>query len=367
MRFEREIASQCRKSCDFENALVSSVRAGPFGRRGWNRPGASGEASARPRRERCKVSPVPEPASSTLSVEVGEALRAHGPVVALESTIISHGLPSPLNLEVAKDLEALVREAGACPATVAVLDGVARIGLGPDELARVADGSAMRKLGRRDLPVAMALGESGATTVSATAWLAAAAGIRVFATGGLGGIHRGFSESFDESADLSVLSETRITVVSAGVKSVLDVPATLERLETLSVTVVGYGTESFPGFYLSSSGYPVDWTVRTPGEVAGIMQRQEEMGIASALLVANPVPEADQLDPAMHDRALAEAMRNADAEGVKGQRLTPYLLASLAESTHGASIEANIAAVRGNVRLGAEIAKAYAGLPRAAT
>ena len=187
------------------------------------------------------------------------------PIVALESTIIAHGLPRPRNLEVARELEAIVRDQGACPATIAVLDGVPCIGLEPDQLARVAEDPDLRKLGQRDLPVAQALGASGATTVSATAWLAAAAGIRVFATGGLGGVHRGFAESLDESADLAVLSRTRITVVSAGVKSILDVPATLERLETLSVTVVGFSTSSFPGFYLHSSGRPLDWTVTHAG------------------------------------------------------------------------------------------------------
>jgi pseudouridine-5'-phosphate glycosidase len=252
-----------------------------------------------------------------------------------------------------------VREQGACPATIAVLDGAPHIGLESDELVRVAGSPELRKLGRRDLPVAMALGASGATTVSATAWLAAAAGIRVFSTGGLGGVHRGFAESFDESADLDVLSSTSITVVSAGVKSILDVPATLERLETLSVTVVGFGTGSFPGFYLHSSGRPLDWTVTNAAQVAAIMRRQDVLGIVSAVLVANPVPEAQQLGPELHDRALAQALAAADAEGVTGQRLTPYLLAALAAATDGASLEANLAAVRGNVRLGAEIAIAF--------
>ena len=207
--------------------------------------------------------------------------------------------------------------------------------------------------------MALALGASGATTVSATAWLAAAAGIRVFATGGLGGVHRGFAETLDESADLGVLSHTRVTVVSAGVKSILDVPATLERLETLSVTVVGFATTTFPGFYLHSSGRPLDWTVATAAEVAGIMRQQDGLGIVSALLVANPVPEAEQLDPELHDRALAEALAGAEREGVSGQRLTPYLLAALVRATDGAALEANLAAVRGNVRLGARIAVAF--------
>jgi len=293
------------------------------------------------------------------SSEVAQAQQDGKAIVALESTIIAHGLPRPRNLEVARELEAIVRDQGACPATIAVLDGTAHIGLERDELVRVAGSTELRKLGRRDLPVAMALGASGATTVSATAWLAAAAGIRVFSTGGLGGVHRGFVESFDESADLDVLSRTRITVVSAGVKSILDVPATLERLETLSVTVVGFATGSFPGFYLHTSGRPLDWTVSSAAQVAAIMRRQDALGIASAVLVANPVAEAEQLDPELHDRALAQALTGAEAEGVTGQRLTPYLLASLVTATEGSSLEANLAAVRGNVRLGADIAIAF--------
>jgi pseudouridylate synthase len=291
--------------------------------------------------------------------EVEAARSARVPIVALESTLIAHGLPRPRNLDVARDLEAIVRQEGACPATIAVLDGVACIGLEDDQLVRVAEDPDMRKLGRRDVPVAQALGVSGATTVSATAWLAAAAGIRVFATGGLGGVHRGFAESFDESADLAVLSRTRVTVVSAGVKSILDVPATLERLETLSVTVVGFSTSSFPGFYLHSSGRPLDWTVNTPAEVADIMRRQDALGLCSALLVANPVPEPEQLDPELHDQALDDALAAAERDDVRGQRLTPYLLSSLVQATEGAALEANLAAVRGNVRLGARIALAY--------
>ena len=294
-----------------------------------------------------------------LSPEVEAARRTGVPVVALESTIIAHGLPRPRNLDVAGELEAIVRDEGACPATIAVLDGVARIGLEHEALARVAEDRDIRKLGQRDLPVAQALGASGATTVSATAWLAAAAGIRVFATGGLGGVHRGYTESFDESADLSVLSSTRITVVSAGVKSILDVPATLERLETLSVTVVGFSTSTFPGFYLHSSGQPLDWTVHTPAEVADIMRQQDALGLRTALLVANPVPEGEQLDPELHDQALADALAAAERDDVRGQRLTPYLLSSLVQATEGAALEANLAAVRGNVRLGAQIAVAF--------
>ncbi|MFB7556518.1 pseudouridine-5'-phosphate glycosidase [Streptomyces brevispora] len=296
-----------------------------------------------------------------LSAEVRAAVAAHRPVVALESTIIAHGLPRPRNLRVAEELEGLVRSAGAVPATVAVLDGRARVGLDKDQLERVAQDPAMRKLGHRDLAPALAAGASGATTVSATAFLAARAGLRVFATGGLGGVHRGWTETQDESADLRLLAGTGITVVCAGVKSILDVPATLQRLETLGVGVLGYGTDRFPGFYLSSSGEPVDWTVRSPEEVAEVMGAQDALGgPGAALIVANPVPEDEQLDPALHDRVLAEALESCRELGIAGQAVTPYLLDQLMRRTGGASLEANLAAVRGNVALAARIATAWA-------
>lgn len=292
--------------------------------------------------------------------EVRAARRAGAPIVALESTIISHGLPRPRNAEVARELEAIVRAEGACPATIAVLDGKARVGLDAAELERVANEMHLHKLGRRELPLAIAAKASGATTVSATATLAQRAGIAVFSTGGLGGVHRGYVESFDESADLLALAETPITVVAAGVKSILDVPATLERLETLNVTVVGYATAIFPGFYLHSSGCPLSWSLESPDEVAAVMAARQALGLRSALLVANPVPLAEQLDPALHDAALAEALEGARREGVRGQQITPYLLARLVEATRGAALDANIAAVRNNVRLGARIAVAAA-------
>ncbi|NGN68138.1 pseudouridine-5'-phosphate glycosidase [Streptomyces sp. A7024] len=292
-----------------------------------------------------------------LTDEVRDALAGGAPVVALESTIIAHGLPRPRNAEVAAELEALVRAAGAVPATIAVLDGEPHVGLTKAELDRVAYDEDIRKLGTRDLAPAAALGASGATTVSATAFLAARAGIRVFATGGLGGVHRGWVTVQDESADLGLLARTRIAVVCAGVKSILDVPATLQRLETLGVAVVGYGTAEFPGFYLRTSGEPVDWTVSTPEEAAAVVRAQDALGgPPSALIVANPVPVAEQLDPALHDRVLTDALAAAEREGVTGQAVTPYLLAYLTEHTAGASLEANLAAVRGNVRLAGEIA-----------
>ncbi|MFJ2115391.1 pseudouridine-5'-phosphate glycosidase [Streptomyces sp. NPDC087850] len=300
-----------------------------------------------------------------LSPEVREALAARRPVVALESTIIAHGLPRPRNLAVARELEALVRSGGAVPATVAVLDGRPCVGLAKDQLERVAEDDSVRKLGHRDLAPALAAGASGATTVSATAFLAARAGIRVFATGGLGGVHRGWTETQDESADLRLLARTRITVVCAGVKSILDVPATLQRLETLGVGILGYGTDRFPGFYLASSGEPVDWTVGTPEEVAAVMAAQDALGgPETALLVANPVPEELQLDPALHDRVLAEALDDCRDRGITGQAVTPFLLGQLMRRTGGASLEANLAAVRGNVLLAARIAAARPGTAR---
>lgn len=294
-----------------------------------------------------------------LSPEVREALDARRPVVALESTIIAHGLPRPRNLAVAEELEALVRSGGAVPATVAVLDGRAHVGLDKDQLERVAGDPSVRKLGHRDLAPALATGASGATTVSATAFLAARAGIRVFATGGLGGVHRDWVLAQDESADLRLLAGTRITVVCAGVKSILDVPATLQRLETLGVGILGYGTEHFPGFYLTSSGEPVDWTVRTPEEVAAVMAARDTLGgPEAALIVANPVPETEQLDPELHDRVLAEALSECRERTITGQAVTPFLLGELMRRTDGASLEANLAAVRGNVTLAARIAAA---------
>ncbi|MFJ3642270.1 pseudouridine-5'-phosphate glycosidase [Streptomyces sp. NPDC090108] len=295
-----------------------------------------------------------------MAEEVREALGAGRPVVALESTIIAHGLPRPDNLRVARELEDVVRQEGAVPATVAVLDGRPCVGLDGEQLERVATEDGIRKLSHRDLPPAVAAGASGATTVSATAQLAALAGIRVFATGGLGGVHRQWTVTQDESADLGLLAKTRITVVCAGVKSVLDVPATLQRLETLGVAVAGYGTGRFPGFYLSDSGHPVDWTLDSPEQVAEVMRAQDALGAReSALIVANPVPPREQLDPVLHARVLADALDACDAEGITGQAVTPFLLGYLVRHTDGASLEANLAAVRGNVRLAARIAVAW--------
>ncbi|MBW5424940.1 pseudouridine-5'-phosphate glycosidase [Streptomyces sp. BG9H] len=297
-----------------------------------------------------------------VSDEVEVAVARRRPVVALESTIIAHGLPRPRNLQVAKDLEAVVRDGGAVPATIAVLDGRPHVGLDKEQLERVANDDSLHKLGHRDLPLAVATGASGATTVSATALLAARAGVRVFATGGLGGVHRGWTVTQDESADLGLLARTRITVVCAGVKSVLDVGATLERLETLGVAVAGYRTNRFPGFYLADSGHGVDWALRSPGEVAEVMRAQDALGGPdTALIVANPVPVGEQLDPVLHARVLDEALRACEERGITGQAVTPFLLGELVRRTEGASLAANLAAVRGNVRLAGRVAAAWAG------
>jgi pseudouridine-5'-phosphate glycosidase len=293
------------------------------------------------------------------STEVDRAERAGQPIVALESTLLSHGLPRPRNHEVGLELEQIVRAGGAVPATIAVLDGVAHVGLEPDQLERVVTED-LRKISQRDLALAAARKASGGTTVASTAFLAAQAGIRVFATGGLGGVHRGWHESWDESADLQTLSRTQITVVSAGVKSILDIAATLQRLETLNVTVIGYQTATFPAFYLRSSGVPVDWTVDSPDEVVAVMAAQDRMGLPpSALLVANPLPASAELDPALHDRILADALIAADRDQISGQALTPYLLQYMLDGTAGASLVANLAAVRANVELATRIAVAW--------
>jgi pseudouridine-5'-phosphate glycosidase len=302
------------------------------------------------------MSEVPE-----LSPAVRAALRAGRPVVALESTIISHGLPRPGNLAAARSFEELLSEAGVTPATIAVVDGVPKAGLSAAELERVALDDSVIKVSSRDLPLAMAAGRTAGTTVAATSALAARAGIRVFATGGLGGVHRGYAESLDESADLTVLARTPVTVVSAGVKSILDIPATLERLETLGVAVVGYQTDRFPAFYLTDSGQPLDWRIDSPEQAAAVMAARDQLGQTSALLVANPLPAAAQLDPALHDQVLAEALKAADEAGVRGKAVTPFLLAHMQQATGGASVAVNLEVARGNIALAALIAAAWSG------
>ena len=307
--------------------------------------------------------PADSPAVPLVSAEVAAALAAGRPVVALESTLLAHGLPRPDNRAAADRVEAAVRAGGAVPATIAVLDGAPHIGLTSTQLDRVCADPSLAKLGVRDLPVAAALGRSGATTVSSTALLAARAGIGVFATGGLGGVHRHASDTFDESADLVALARTSLVVVCAGVKSILDVPATLERLESLSVTVVGYRTQRFPGFYVADSGCPVDWSVDTPAQAARVFAARRALA-PGAVVVAHPLPLDQQLDVELHDRVIGDALAAADAAGARGKDVTPFLLDHLHRASGGASLAVNVQLVLRNAELAGQIAAELAALPR---
>ena len=292
--------------------------------------------------------------------EVAAALEEGRPVVALESTIIAHGLPRPDNLRIAREIEGTVREAGAVPATIAVLAGEVRVGLDVASLEEIAGLPDVEKLGVRDLAPALVRGMAGATTVASTAHIAARAGIGVFATGGLGGIHRGASATFDESADLLALSMTPIVVVCSGVKSILDVAATLERLETLSVPVLGYDTDRMAGFYLTDSGHQLSWRVSSAADVASVHSARGALGLPQAVIVANPLPEAEQMDPGLHDRVLAEALASAEAEGVAGKDVTPFILGRFHARTGGESLRCNVTLVLRNAALAARIAAAMA-------
>jgi pseudouridine-5'-phosphate glycosidase len=293
--------------------------------------------------------------------EVRDALAAGRPVVALESTIISHGLPRPDNLRIAREIEEAVRSGGAVPATIAIIGGEPHVGLNDTALRRVAEGDAVVKVSVRDVAVLAARGGDGGTTVASTAHLAAAAGITVFATGGLGGVHRGARDSWDESADLMTLSRTGVLVVCAGVKSILDVGATLERLESLNVGVIGYRTDRFPGFYLADSGHPVGWRVETPAQAADVLRAGRRLGTdCYGLVLANPIAPGDEMDRALHDRVLAAGLAAAETQGVRGKDVTPFLLDFFHRETHGASIAANVALVLSNARLAAEVAAALA-------
>jgi pseudouridine-5'-phosphate glycosidase len=285
-------------------------------------------------------------------------------VVALESTIIAHGLPRPRNLEVARQIEQTVRDNGAVPATIGVIAGEPVVGLDEDELTHLATSDGVAKLSVRDLALATATRSDGATTVASTAVLAAYAGIPLFATGGLGGVHRGAALSFDESADLTTLSRTPVMVVCAGVKSILDIGATLERLESLGVSVVGYGSRRFPGFYLTDAGIDLDWSVSTPDELAAALHAQQAQGVHhGAIVVANPLPPDQQLDPALHDRVLRDGLAGLERDHVTGKAVTPYLLAHFHEATGGASLEVNIRLVLRNAALAAQVAAARVDLP----
>lgn len=294
-----------------------------------------------------------------ISPRVAKALSENRPVVALESTIISHGLPFPQNLAAAKEFEQILIDAGVEPATIAVIDGVPTVGLDESQIEILAQGD-IAKASVRDLGILRAKGVSGATTVAATAYIAAKAGISVFATGGLGGVHREFFESFDESADLSELAKASIVVVAAGVKSVLDIAATLERLETLSVQVVGYQTNDFPSFWLPTSGYELDWSVENANEVARVLLGARESGLESAVLLANPVPAAQAWEKQEHDRVLEKALGSAKQQGIRGKAVTPFLLEFIVNESGGRSLAVNLDLVRNNIRVAAEVAKEIA-------
>ena len=291
------------------------------------------------------------------SPEVAAALASNSPIVALESTIISHGLPRPSNLNVAREVEAIVREHGATPATIAILDGVVHIGLTDEQLIAIANRDDISKASSRDLAVLIASKKSAATTVAATAHLAAQAGIKVFATGGLGGVHRGANESFDESADLTALSTLDMTVVCAGVKSILDVGATLERLETLAIGLVGYKTNAFPGFYLTDSGFTIEHRVESAADIAAVIKARESVGTnGAALLVANPVVK--EMNRAKHDQILATGLAKAEAAHIIGKDVTPFLLEHFHTTSQGESLSVNIEIIKSNSALAADIAVA---------
>jgi len=291
------------------------------------------------------------------SAEVSAAIAAGTPIVALESTIISHGLPRPSNLLVAQECESIIRARGAVPATIALLDGVVHIGLEANELDAIANRDDISKASIRDLAIVVAQGKSAATTVAATAHIAAIAGIHVFATGGLGGVHRGANESFDESADLTALANVDMTMICAGVKSILDVPATLERLETLAISLVGYKTTAFPGFYLTDSGYTLEHRVDSPAEIAAIIKARKEVGtLTKALVVANPVVK--EMDKSRHDEILKSGLEKAEQQGVVGKNVTPFLLEHFHSTSKGESLAINTEIIKANCLLGAQIAVA---------
>jgi pseudouridine-5'-phosphate glycosidase len=296
----------------------------------------------------------------TVTEEVREALDAGRPVVALESTIISHGMPYPRNVQTAREVEQIIRDGGAVPATIAILDGVPRIGLNDAELDLLGSDGGVRKVSIRDLPFVVATKAHGATTVASTMRLAALAGIRVFVTGGLGGVHRGAESSMDISADLTELSLTDVAVVSAGVKSLLDIGRTLEVLETLGVPVISVGSDDFPSFYSRTSGFGSPLRLDDAATIAATMKAKWDLGLAGGLVIANPIPQAEEIPADQIGALIEQAIVEADQRGITGAAITPFLLGRIVELSDGDSLRANIALVKNNARLGAEIAVAYA-------
>lgn len=289
------------------------------------------------------------------SEEVQSALNENKRIVALESTIISHGMPYPQNYETAKQVENTVRENGAIPATIAILNGIIKIGLGEDDLQILSNRGNILKASRRDIPVIVSEKLNAATTVSATMICAALAGLKIFATGGIGGVHRDGNNSFDISADLTELAQTNIAVVSAGVKSILDIGLTLEYLETLGVPVIGYGTNEFPAFYTRQSGFKVNYKLDTPEQIGSMIKTKWELGLNGGVIVANPIPEEYSMDKNKIDNAIEEALKNADKKGIKGKDVTPFLLGEIKNLTGGSSLDSNIKLVLNNAKLAAKI------------
>jgi len=295
------------------------------------------------------------PEEFVIAEEVEEALRKGTPVVALESAIITHGMPYPVNLELAQELEDIVRKGGAVPATIALVSGKIRVGLSKSELEMLARAKWVKKIGPRDIPVAVAMGFSGGTTVAASLQIADAAGIRVFVTGGIGGVHRGTSAILDISQDLPVIGRARCITVCAGAKSILDLRNTLEYLETMSVLVLGYQTDTLPAFYVRDSGIPIEYRVESASDIASIVQARDRLKLDTGILVTNPIAETDQVDPAKHEKVLLAALKKAAEEGVEGKAMTPYILAYMQKNLPGV-IEANIALIKSNVALGTQVA-----------
>lgn len=297
----------------------------------------------------------------SISEEVAQAIAENKPVVALESTIISHGMPYPKNVETALAVEQVVRDHGAVPATIAVIGGRLKAGLSEDEITYLGKkGVDIPKTSRRDLPVLVATGKDGATTVASTMIIAHLAGIRVFCTGGIGGVHRGAEDTMDVSADLEELAMTPVLVVCAGPKSILDIGLTLEYLETKGVPVIGYGTDDLPAFYTQRSGYEVDYRIDTPQEIAAVLKGKEDLNIGGGLLIANPIPKADSMDEKYISSKIDEAVAEAEQKGIKGKAITPFLLDKIQKITGGKSLESNIRLVMNNAALAADIAVAYA-------
>ncbi len=294
--------------------------------------------------------------------EALQALKENRPVVALESTIISHGMPYPRNVQTALEVERIIREHGAVPCTIGIIDGVGVVGMSPEEIEEFGKRKGIAKVSRRDLPVIMAEKAWGATTVATTMILAAAAGIEVFVTGGIGGVHRGAQQTFDISADLEELAKTNVTVICAGAKAILDLPLTMEVLETKGVPVLGYQTEELPAFYTRKSGLKVDYALKDTVDAAKVIKAKRDLKLDGGILITNPIPEEYSMDPEVINKAIDEAVKEMDAQGIKGKNCTPYLLAKIAEITGGSSLDSNIQLVYNNAAIGAEIAKELCNL-----